>query len=133
MRLMARRQSLISTSSWASRTARPGIVAVAGTLLFAHEQSAAGVNDHGELGGGFGIAINHVPAQLAGAGIEIQQIDDRLFGILLQEFFAAVLLRDFEGVVRIHLEVVQVPGLRGVIVGAVIVLNAVVTAAMEIG
>src|SRR5215467_9084638 len=86
------------------------------TLFFAQEVPAAGVDQDRQPTRRLA-CVHHMPAQLAGERIVVQQISDLGLGVFVQELTAAVLLGDLEGLIGIDLEEVQVPGLGGTVCG----------------
>src|SRR5882724_9335944 len=150
LRVMPRRPSRKSTTSWASRTqpraapprhakrasgtpaAGPHNFCCSVMLFLAEEGSAAGVHQDREMGRGLAGAIDHVPAQLACHGVKVQQIPDCLFGVLFHELLAAVLLRYFISLIRVHFEEVQIKGTHGPVGRVVGVFRSMVHASRRI-
>ena len=59
----------------------------------------------------------------------MQPIKNRQLGVLVQQFFPAVVLGDLEGLVRVALEIVQIKGVGGGIAGREAVLGSEIEAA----
>jgi len=102
------------------------------TLFLAQEAPAAGVDQDRQPTRRLA-RVHYMPAQLAGERIVVQQISDLGLGVFVQELAAAVLLGDFEGLIGIDLEEVQVPGLRGTICGIEHIFDAVIYPAFRAG
>ena len=67
-----------------------------------------------------------MPAQLVAVGVPIEFIQHLEFGIFFRELFAAVLLRDFKSLVRVHFQEIKVERGGGAIIGIEIVFNSMI-------
>src|SRR5581483_10121856 len=93
-------------------------------LLHAQERAAGGVDRYPESGFARTTAVADVPDEHVFAGVPVEQVGDRLVGMLLQDFVSAVLLGDFVGLRGVNFEKVDVKDQRAAIGGTVGVLGA---------
>src|ERR1035437_4831290 len=82
-------------------------------LLQPHELPGGCVHGDPQLGGFATGSVDHLPQNSVAWPVPVQHVKNRCVGLLLQQFVAAVLLGDREGLVRIYLEGLDVENLGG--------------------
>lgn len=92
-------------------------------LLFPQKFSGGRINRNLQLSVIPAVPIVNVPHQFVFVLVPVDQINDVDVRILLQDFVTTMLLRHFEGLVRIDLEESHIKDLSGSVVGTVSVFR----------
>ena len=73
-------------------------------LLLPQEFSRGGVDRDAQLGAHGVGSVDHMPGEFVGLAIPIEDVQDRRVGSFLQQFFAAMLLGDFQRLTGVDFE-----------------------------